>query len=182
MSKLVLFPFWKCNLGVKLVCKSNGIDETLIFKLSITHGSRVDWIFVKIFDTLKVEARCYFCGHYDILEVVFLSSSLLFLSLTSYSDSNYSFNMKTSLFYMGNHFVHGCIFDHSKLNSLVCLRSTFLICFQFCQAINCYSRANNIKPNDSIILSNRCASYLRYFSFCIFFSYANTLSNAIFAH
>nr|GLL22163.1 LON peptidase N-terminal domain and RING finger protein 1 [Ipomoea trifida] len=50
------------------------------------------------------------------------------------------------------------------------------------EAINCYSKANNIKPNDPIILSNRCASYLRYISFCIFFSYANTHSNAISAH
>ncbi|KAK6123176.1 hypothetical protein DH2020_043078 [Rehmannia glutinosa] len=29
------------------------------------------------------------------------------------------------------------------------------------QAIEFYSRANNIKPDDSIILSNRCAAYLR---------------------
>ncbi|KAM7471436.1 hypothetical protein LguiA_009619 [Lonicera macranthoides] len=29
------------------------------------------------------------------------------------------------------------------------------------EAINCYSRANNIKPGDPIILSNRCAAYLR---------------------
>ncbi|KAK2981374.1 hypothetical protein RJ640_003334 [Escallonia rubra] len=29
------------------------------------------------------------------------------------------------------------------------------------QAINCYSRAHNIKPGDPIILSNRCAAYLR---------------------
>ncbi|CAH9092675.1 unnamed protein product [Cuscuta europaea] len=33
------------------------------------------------------------------------------------------------------------------------------------EAINCYSKANNIKPNDSIILSNRCASYLRFSQF-----------------
>ncbi|KAK3042727.1 hypothetical protein RJ639_000785, partial [Escallonia herrerae] len=29
------------------------------------------------------------------------------------------------------------------------------------QAINCYSKAHNIKPGDPIILSNRCAAYLR---------------------
>ncbi|XP_031104931.1 LON peptidase N-terminal domain and RING finger protein 1 [Ipomoea triloba] len=33
------------------------------------------------------------------------------------------------------------------------------------EAINCYSKANNIKPNDPIILSNRCASYLRFSQF-----------------
>ncbi|KAI3673390.1 hypothetical protein L6452_39508 [Arctium lappa] len=29
------------------------------------------------------------------------------------------------------------------------------------EAVNCYSRAHNIKPDDPIILSNRCAAYLR---------------------
>ncbi|VFQ62708.1 unnamed protein product [Cuscuta campestris] len=33
------------------------------------------------------------------------------------------------------------------------------------EAVNCYSKANNIKPNDAIILSNRCASYLRFCQF-----------------
>ncbi|KVH99225.1 Peptidase S16, lon N-terminal [Cynara cardunculus var. scolymus] len=29
------------------------------------------------------------------------------------------------------------------------------------EAVNCYSRAHNIKPDDPVILSNRCAAYLR---------------------
>ncbi|XP_047265817.1 LON peptidase N-terminal domain and RING finger protein 1 isoform X1 [Capsicum annuum] len=33
------------------------------------------------------------------------------------------------------------------------------------EAINSYTRASSIKPNDLIILSNRCASYLRYSQF-----------------
>lgn len=33
------------------------------------------------------------------------------------------------------------------------------------EAINRYTRASNIKPDDPIILSNRCASYLRYSQF-----------------
>lgn len=33
------------------------------------------------------------------------------------------------------------------------------------EAINCYTRANNTRPNDPIILSNRCASYLRFSQF-----------------
>ncbi|GMP33400.1 hypothetical protein CsSME_00006737 [Camellia sinensis var. sinensis] len=32
---------------------------------------------------------------------------------------------------------------------------------RFEEAINCYSRANTVKPGDPIILSNRCAAYLR---------------------
>ncbi|KAM2076379.1 hypothetical protein ACFX1T_039132 [Malus domestica] len=32
---------------------------------------------------------------------------------------------------------------------------------RFEEAINCYSRANNIKPCDPIILANRCAAYIR---------------------
>ncbi|XP_058194920.1 uncharacterized protein LOC131311459 isoform X1 [Rhododendron vialii] len=32
-------------------------------------------------------------------------------------------------------------------------------CFE--EAINCYSRANSVKPGDPVILSNRCAAYLR---------------------
>ncbi|CAK9154110.1 unnamed protein product [Ilex paraguariensis] len=32
---------------------------------------------------------------------------------------------------------------------------------RFDEAINCYSRAHNIKRGDPIILSNRCATYLR---------------------
>ncbi|CAL5441788.1 unnamed protein product [Camellia sinensis] len=32
---------------------------------------------------------------------------------------------------------------------------------RFEEAINCYTRANNIKPSDPVILSNRCAAYLR---------------------
>ncbi|CAL5372339.1 unnamed protein product [Camellia sinensis] len=36
---------------------------------------------------------------------------------------------------------------------------------RFEEAINCYSRANTVKPGDPIILSNRCAAYLR---ICLF--------------
>ncbi|XP_059645524.1 uncharacterized protein LOC132287064 [Cornus florida] len=32
---------------------------------------------------------------------------------------------------------------------------------RFEEAINCYSRAHNIKPGDPVILSNRCAAYIR---------------------
>ncbi|KAI8528872.1 hypothetical protein RHMOL_Rhmol12G0181300 [Rhododendron molle] len=32
---------------------------------------------------------------------------------------------------------------------------------RFEEAINCYSRANSVKPGDPVILSNRCAAYLR---------------------
>ncbi|KAI8018609.1 LON peptidase N-terminal domain and RING finger protein 1 [Camellia lanceoleosa] len=32
---------------------------------------------------------------------------------------------------------------------------------RFEEAINCYSRANTVKPGDPVILSNRCAAYLR---------------------
>ncbi|OWM65264.1 LON peptidase N-terminal domain and RING finger protein 1 isoform X2 [Punica granatum] len=32
---------------------------------------------------------------------------------------------------------------------------------RFEEAINCYSRANNVKPSDPVILGNRCATYIR---------------------
>lgn len=35
------------------------------------------------------------------------------------------------------------------------------------EAINCYSRANSIKPSDPIILGNRCATYIRISKFLI---------------
>lgn len=43
-----------------------------------------------------------------------------------------------------------------------CCFPTYHLNVQFYQAIELYSRANHIKPGDSIILSNRCAAYLRY--------------------
>lgn len=40
--------------------------------------------------------------------------------------------------------------------------SLWLIDHISCQAINCYTKAHNIKPCHPVILSNRCAAYLRW--------------------
>ncbi|KAF5934001.1 hypothetical protein HYC85_030172 [Camellia sinensis] len=45
---------------------------------------------------------------------------------------------------------------------------------RFEEAINCYSRANNIKPSDPVILSNRCAAYLR---ICQFLKHRSPLAS-----
>ncbi|XP_042045528.1 LON peptidase N-terminal domain and RING finger protein 1-like, partial [Salvia splendens] len=45
------------------------------------------------------------------------------------------------------------------------LDNTHELAVKLYQAIELYSRANHIKPGDSIILSNRCAAYLRYVPF-----------------
>ncbi|KAK3026518.1 hypothetical protein RJ639_041815 [Escallonia herrerae] len=49
----------------------------------------------------------------------------------------------------------------SHLYDLMLMGNTAFRNNRFEEAINCYSRAHNIKPGDPIILSNRCAAYLR---------------------
>ncbi|KAI3825641.1 hypothetical protein L1987_07165 [Smallanthus sonchifolius] len=64
-------------------------------------------------------------------------------------------------FVLGN---EGGSLDTGRSNHLYDLMKTGNKAFrnnQFEEAVNCYSRAHNIKPDDPVILSNRCAAYLR---------------------